>query len=96
MDLSFWGVMPGLDFEDVVKTLGPAWRRDNKAEMQRDFAIMREPFNPPLPRTSHAMGRAIITYAAGTVTLILEFDTEARLYRIHFAGGCLGEKDCSA
>jgi hypothetical protein len=96
MDMSFWGVMPGLDFEDVVKALGPGWHRDEKAEMQRDFAIMREYFNPPLPRTSHAMGRAIITYPAGTGTFILEFDTEARLYRIHFADGCLGGTDCSA
>jgi hypothetical protein len=96
MDVDFLGVMPGLDFADVVKSLGPEWKRDRRSESARDFAIGREPFNPPLPAVSHAMGRAIITYPAGTATLILEFDDEARLRSARSVGGCLGKPDCSA
>lgn len=96
MDVTFWGVMPGLGFDEVVETLGPGWTRNPRAERARDFAIMRESFNPPLPRVSHAMGRAIITYPAGTATLVLEFDTEARLHSARSAGGCLGEPNCTA
>jgi len=96
MDVTFRGAMPGLGFEEVVASLGPGWKRDPKAEARRDTAIMTERFNPPLPKVSHPMGRAIILYPAGTSTLVLEFDPEGKLQSARSAGGCLGQKNCTA
>jgi hypothetical protein len=96
MSMTFWtGAFPGRQFEEVTKVLGDDWIRDTWAERERDFAIGRESFNPPLPKSSHPMGRAIINYSAGKKTLVLEFSEAGDLARIGTVGGCLARQDCS-
>jgi len=80
MRATFYGFASGMDFENVVARLGPGWRRDYAAENRHFMAQTSEPFNPPFPIATAAMGNAIIDYGQGAHQLQLEFTSAGILF----------------